>query len=156
MPKFLVVIVLFLAITLVIFRFSELQQVVFTLQQANIWFVLLAIAAEGGLMLIMGTIFHSIYSLLGLNETRKRLTLLGLASSFLGVVTTSAALGGLAMFVADARKRGHPSGKVTVAGALYFLLDYAAFFCILPLGIIVLIRRNNLGAGQICWRGWRG
>lgn len=149
MPKFLVVIVLFLAITLVIFSFSELQNVVFTLQQANIWFVILALIAEGAWMLVVGAIFHSIYSLLGLKETRKRLTLLALASSFLGVVTTSAAVGGLANFVADGRKRGHPTGKVTVAGALYFLLDYAAFFCVLPLGIIVLIRRNNLGVVQV-------
>lgn len=148
MPKFLVVIVLFLAITLVVFSFSELQSVVFTLQQANIWFVLLALAAEAAWMLMLGAIFHSLYSLLGLRESRRRLTGLGLASTFLGVVTTSA-VGGLAMFVADGRKRGHPSGKVTVAGALYLLLDYAAFFCVLAVGIVVLIRRNNLGVGEI-------
>jgi hypothetical protein len=53
------------------------------------------------------------------------------------------------MFLADGRKRGHPSGKVTVAGALYLLLDYAAFFCVLAAGIVVLIRRNNFGAGEI-------
>jgi hypothetical protein len=53
------------------------------------------------------------------------------------------------MFVADARKRGHPTGKVTVAGALYLLLDYAAFFCVLALGTVVLIRRNELGAVQV-------
>ena len=149
MPKFLVVIVLFLAITLVIFSFSELQSVVFTLQQANIWFVVLALIAEAGWMLILGAIFHSLYSLLGMQETRQRITLLALASTFLGVVTTSAAVGGLAMFVADGRKRGHATGKVTVAGALYLLLDYAAFFCVLALGIVVLIRRHNLGPVEI-------
>lgn len=149
MPKFLVVIVLFLAITLVIFSFSELQNVVTTLQQANIWIVILALIAEAGWMLILGAIFHSIYSLLGLQETRGRLTQLALASTLLGVVTTSAAVGGLAMFVADGRRRGHPSGKVTVAGALYLLLDYAAFFCVLALGIVVLIRRNHLGGVEI-------
>ncbi|MFH1185642.1 MAG: lysylphosphatidylglycerol synthase transmembrane domain-containing protein [Chloroflexota bacterium] len=149
MPKFLVVIVLFLAITLVIFSFSELQNVVTTLQQANIWFVILALIAEAGWMLILGAIFHSIYSLLGLQETRGRLTQLALASTLLGVVTTSAAVGGLAMFVADGRRRGHPTGKVTVAGALFLLLDYAAFFCVLALGIVVLIRRNHLGGVEI-------
>jgi hypothetical protein len=149
MPKFLVVIVLFLAITLVIFSFSELQNVVTTLQQASIWIVILALTAEAGWMLILGAIFHSIYSLLGLQETRGRLTQLALASTLLGVVTTSAAVGGLAMFVADGRRRGHPSGKVTVAGALYLLLDYAAFFCVLALGIVVLIRRNHLGGVEI-------
>ncbi len=148
MPKLVVVIVLFLAITLVIFSFSELQRVVLTLQQANIWIVVLALFAEALWAFVLGSIFHSLYSLLGLSEGRRRLTLLGLASTFLGVVTTSA-VGGLAMFLADGRRRGHPTGKVTVAGALYLLLDYAAFFCVLAVGIVVLIRRNNFGAGEI-------
>ena len=148
MPKFLILIVLFLAITLVIFSFSELQSVILTLQQANIWFVILAATAEAGWAFVLGSIFHSIYSLLGIVESRRRLTLLGLASTFLGVVTTTA-VGGLAMFLADGRRRGHPTGKVTVASALYLLLDYAAFFCVLAVGIVVLIRRNNLGAGEV-------
>ena len=148
MPKLLVVVVLFLAITLVIFSFSELQNVVLTLQQANVWIVLLALVAEGGWMMNLGAIFHSIYGLLGLQESRRRLTLLGLASTFLGVVVTSA-VGGLAIFLADGTKRGHPPGKVTVAGALYLLLDYAAFFCVLAVGIVVLIRRNNFGVGEL-------
>jgi hypothetical protein len=53
------------------------------------------------------------------------------------------------MFLADGRNRGHPSGKVMVAWALYLLLDYAAFFCVLALGTVVLIRRNSLGTIQI-------
>jgi len=149
MPKFLVVVVLFLAITLVVFSFSELQSIVYTLQQANLWYVLFAVLVQGAWMLGLGAILHPVYMLLGLRESRRRLTLVALASMFVGVVTSSFALGGLATFVADARKRGHPTGKVTVAGALYVLLDYAAFFCILALGIVVLIRRNNLGTIQV-------
>ncbi len=51
--------------------------------------------------------------------------------------------------MADGRDRGHPSGKVTVAGALYALLDQAAFLCVLALGIAILIRRNDLDAAEI-------
>ena len=148
MSKFAIIIVLFLAITLVVFSFSELQNVIFTLQRANAWFVLLAVLTEAGWAFVLGTIFHSIYSALGMQESQRRLVLVGLASTFLGVVTTGA-VGGLAMFLADGRKRGHPTGKVTVAGALYLLIDYAAFFCVLAVGIGVLIRRNNLRAGEI-------
>ena len=148
MPKFVVLIILFLAITLLVFSFSELQRVVLTLQQANFWFVLLAIIVEMGWAFVLGSIFHSLYSILGIRESKRRLTFLGLASTFLGVVT-STAVGGLAMFLADGRKRGHPSGKVTVAGALYLLMDYAAFFCLLAGGIVVLVRRNYFGAGEI-------
>jgi uncharacterized protein (TIRG00374 family) len=58
-------------------------------------------------------------------------------------------VGGLAMFISDGRSRGHAPGKVTVAGALYLLLDEAAFLCVLAFGLVVLVRRNNLGPGEI-------
>ena len=149
MRKFLVVVVLFLAISVVILSFSELHDVVLTLQRAKAGFVLLAVLTETAWILVLGRIFHAIYSLLGLEESKEHMTLLASASSFVGVVAAGAAVGGLAMFVLDGRRRGHPAGKVTVAGALYMLLDEAAFLCVLALGIVVLIRRNHLGAVQI-------
>jgi len=44
MPKLLTLIILFLAITLVIFSFSELQDVVNTLERADAGFVVLAVS----------------------------------------------------------------------------------------------------------------
>jgi len=41
-----------------------------------------------------------------------------------------------------------PTGRVTVVGVLYILFDYLAFFCVLTLGFIVLIRRNNLNPAK--------
>lgn len=149
MPKLLILILLFLAITLVIFSFSELQDVVQTLRQANAWFVALAVLIEAAWYVVLAGIFQSLYAVLGMRETRWRLTLLAAAGSFVGVVTPSAGVGGLAIFIADGRARGHASGKVTVAGALYAILDQAALLCVLALGFIVLIRRNHLGAGQV-------
>jgi uncharacterized protein (TIRG00374 family) len=149
MPKLLILAVLFLAITLVIFSFSELQDVVATLQNADAGFVALAVLVEALWYFVLAWIFQSLYSLLGLREGLWRLTLLAAASSFVGVVTPSAGVGGLAIFIADGRGHGHASGKVTVAGALYAILDQAAFLCVLALGFIVLLRRNHLGAGEI-------
>ena len=98
---------------------------------------------------VLGWTFQSIYAALGLSESRRRLTLVAAASGFVSIVTPSAGVGGLALFVADGRSRGLASGKVTLAGALYILLDQAAFLCVLALGMAVLIRRNNLGPGEI-------
>jgi uncharacterized protein (TIRG00374 family) len=58
-------------------------------------------------------------------------------------------MGGVALFAAEAHRRGHPTGKVTVAAALFLLLDQAAFLVILALGLIVLVRRNDLDASEI-------
>ena len=149
MRKLLILVILFLAVTLVIFSFSELKDVVDTLQRANPWFLALALLVQAAWFFVLGWIFQSIYGVLGLLESKKRLTLVAAASSFVSIVTPSAGVGGLAIFLADGRARGHASGKVTVAGALYLLLDEAAFLCVLALGILVLIRRNHLGAGEI-------
>ncbi len=149
MRKVLVVVLLFLGITLVIFRFSELQDVVQTLQRADGWFVALALLIQAAWFLVLGWMFQSIYAALGLRESKERLTQLAAAGCFVGIVAPSAGFGGLAVFIADGRHRGHPSGKVTVAGALYALLDQAAFLCVLAVGIIVLVRRKHLDAAEI-------
>ena len=149
MRKVIVVVIILLAVGLVIFSFSELKEIVATLQQANPWFLGLALLVQALWLFVFGSVFQSIYAALGLKESRRHLTLVAAAGSFVSVVTPSAGVGGLALFVADGRARGLASGKVTVAGALYVLLDEAAFLCVLAVAMVVLIRRNNLGAGEI-------
>ncbi len=149
MRKLIVAIILILAVSLVIFSFSELQNVLATLQRANPWFLALALVVQTLWFLVLGWIFQSIYAALGLKENIPRLTLVAAAGSFVSIVTPSAGVGGLALFVADGRSRGLASGKVTLAGALYVLMDQAAFLCVLAVAMVVLIRRNNLGAGEV-------
>ncbi len=149
MRKLLILVILFLAVMLVIFSFSELKDVVDTLQRADPWFLALALLIQAVWFFMLGWIFQSIYGVLGLKESKERLTLVAAAGSFVSIVTPSAGVGGLAIFLADGRARGHAIGKVTLAGALYILLDEAAFLCVLALGMVVLIRRNHLGAGEI-------
>ena len=149
MRKLLIVIVLFLAVTLITFRFSELQEVIQTLRQADAWFVALAILIQAGWFVALGLMFQFIYRLLELRESMERLTQLVAAGCFVGVIAPSAGFGGLAIFMADGHDRGHPSGKVTVAGALYALLDQAAFLCVLAVGLVILIRRNHLDAAEV-------
>jgi uncharacterized protein (TIRG00374 family) len=56
---------------------------------------------------------------------------------------------GIAVFVSEARTRGYPSGKATLAGALFLFVDQIAFLFVLALGWVVLIRRNDLNVGEI-------
>jgi uncharacterized protein (TIRG00374 family) len=55
----------------------------------------------------------------------------------------------MALFIHEAKRRGHSTGRVTAAGVIYLLTDYAGFLCILSLGIIVLLRRHNLNTPEI-------
>jgi uncharacterized protein (TIRG00374 family) len=149
MRKFIVIVVLFLGVALVILRFSELENIITTLQRANPGYLALALVVEGAWFFVLGWTFQSIYGLLGLTESRRRLTLVAAAGSFVNIVAPSAGMGAIAIFISNGRERGHPSGKVMVAGALYLLLDEAAFLCVLAVGMVVLIRRNHVGAGEI-------
>jgi uncharacterized protein (TIRG00374 family) len=149
MRKFMVVVILFLGVTFVILYFSELQQIITTLQKANPWYLVLAIAIQGIWLAVVGLTYQSIYSLLGLKESRRHMMVLAVAANFVNIVTTSAGVGGVALFINDGQRRGQSSGKVTVAGALYLLIDEAAFLFVLALGTIVLIRRNRLSDGDI-------
>ncbi|MFZ5912217.1 MAG: lysylphosphatidylglycerol synthase transmembrane domain-containing protein [Chloroflexota bacterium] len=149
MQKFLVVLVLFLGIAFIILSFGELEKIAETLEQGNLWFLALALAIEFGWFVILGRTFQSIYRLLGLTEGTRHLTLVAMAANFVNVVAPSAGVGGIALFITDAKRNNHPPGKVTVAGALFLLFDYAAFLCVLALGLVVLVRRNNLTTGEI-------
>jgi hypothetical protein len=55
----------------------------------------------------------------------------------------------VALFAAEARRRGHPAGHATAAAGLVYLADMAAFVCVLALGMVVLIRRGGLTAGEV-------
>ena len=75
--------------------------------------------------------------------------LVATAANFVNVIAPSVGIGGMAVFLDDAVRQNHPTGRVTVVGVLYILFDYLAFFCVLALGFIVLIRRNNLNPGEL-------
>ena len=149
MRKFLVVLIIFLAVALVILSFSELEQTIETLQRGNLWYLLLAFLIQIGWFFLVGITYRSIYRLLGMRESIPNLTKVAAAATFVNVVMPTAGVGGIAIFVNAAKKDGHPTGRVTLAAALFVLFDYAAFLAVLALGWIVLLRRNDLNAGEI-------
>ena len=102
MRKFLVVLILFLGVAFVILSFSELERIVATLRQGNLWFLGLALVIEFGWFIILGLTFQSIYFLLGLRDEVRRLTLVAVAANFINVVAPSAGVGGVALFISDA------------------------------------------------------
>jgi len=149
MRKFLVLLILFLGVIFIIFSFSELERTIATLQQGNLWYILLAFLIQIGWFFLVGITYRSLYRLLGMSESISNLTKVAAAATFVNVIMPTAGVGGVAIFVNAARKDGHPTGRVTLAAALFVLFDLAAFLAVLGLGMIVLIRRNNLSAGEI-------
>ncbi len=149
MRKTLFVVVLVLAFVFVIFSFSELESIINTIKRGDWRFIGLGLIIETVWLYNLATTFRALYRLVGLEEDSRHLVLVAAAANFVNVIAPSAGIGGIAVFLDDAKQRNHASGRVTVVGALSVLFDYVAFLCILALGWVVLIRRNNLNAGEI-------
>ncbi len=149
MRKFIFIIVTFLGAAFVYLSFGELQVILKTLQQGNFWFVLIALIIEFGWFAIAGLTFRSIYHVLSIDETVYKLSLLAAAANFVNIVAPSAGMGGMAIYISNAHRRGLSQGKITIASMLYIFLDYIAFMVVLTLGLIVLFRRNDLHGTEL-------
>ena len=149
MRKVIIPLVLLLAVGFIVLRFSELENIVDTLHHSNYRFLIAAVIIEFIWLYNSATVYRLLYRLVGLKENSLHLVLVATAANFVNVVAPSVGIGGMAVFLDDAQRQNHSTGRVTVVGVLYILFDYMAFFCILALGLIVLVRRNNLNAGEI-------
>jgi uncharacterized protein (TIRG00374 family) len=149
MRKFIIALVLFLAVAFVIIRFSEFKNIINIIHHSNYRFLIAAVIVEGIWFYNSATDYAVLYRLVGLKQKASHLILVATAANFVNVIAPTAGIGGMAVFMDDARRHDQPTGRVTVVGVLYVLYDYMAFFCILALGVIVLIRRNNLNVGEL-------
>lgn len=149
MRKFILAVIILLAILFTISRFTEVQQMVSTLQQGDPLFILLAIATMVFWYFVLATFFRLIYRNLGVEEKTSHMVLLVLAANFVNIIAPSGGVSGITVFLSDARKRGRSIGRITIAGALYVLFDYLGFLVVLTLGLAVLARRNTLHWAEI-------
>jgi uncharacterized protein (TIRG00374 family) len=149
MKKIAILLVIFLAAAFVYLSLGEIESIVQTLQQGNIWFIGLAILIQCGWFVMSGFIYLSLYRILGMDGTIQKMTLMSAAANFVNVIAPSAGMGGMAVFISSAKRNGQSTGKVTVVSMLFILLDYVAFLCVLTLALIVLIRRNDLRPSEI-------
>jgi len=149
MRKLIVAIVLLLTILFVVTRFADIEQVVRTFQRGDPRWLAMAVGVHLLAIVNLGLLLRSIYRVLGMEEGAGRLMLVGVASTFLTVVTSSGGWGGIAVFVADGRRRGLSTGRVAVAAAMYYLFDFVSALIVISLGLIVLLRRNRLEGGEL-------
>lgn len=149
MRKPVFIAILLLGVFFVITRMAEVEEIVRTSQQGDWRFFLLALTAVLAWLINVAVSYKTIFQATGIDEKFIKLILLAAAANFVNVVAPSAGVGGMAVFVSEAQRRGYSTGRVTMAGVLYVLFDYAGFLCVLFLGLIVLIRRHNLTAAEV-------
>lgn len=144
MRKLILAAALILAGVFFISHFTEVEKAANTLRNGDWRFVVLAILFEVLWLWGMGKTYQSIYRLLGIQEDHKHMLSVAAAANFASVVAPSGGMSALAVFMADAKRRGHPVARITVAGAMYLLLEYTSILLAFGVGIIALLRRNNL------------
>lgn len=149
MRNFLLAVLLLLVLAFVITRLAEMQQIAAVLRRGDARWISLALAVQLVWIVNVGISLRSIFRVLGAQERMRDLIAMAMVVNLVSVVTPAVGMGGMAYFIRSARRRGHPSGRATTAAAMYLLYDYFAALVVIGLGLIVLIRRNQLTGGEV-------
>jgi hypothetical protein len=88
------------------------------------WFIVLAMFLQLIWFLVAGLNYKTLYKLLGLDETVRKLVLLNASANFVNTIAPTGGAGGMAVFISAASKDGHPVGKVTVASMLFLFVEF--------------------------------
>jgi uncharacterized protein (TIRG00374 family) len=141
--------ILLLAFVFITTRFTEVNQVMTTLQQGDWRWLILAAIVQLIWMLNVATSIGSLYRLMGVREKVTRLAPMAAAANFVNVVAPSLGIGGMGIFIQDGRKKRIPSGLVTTAGALYILYSYVSVLFVLAISLAVLFQHDELNSTEL-------
>ena len=140
-------------IIFIITQIQDFGSIVETVKRSYLRFLFLAIAVQGVWLLNVAALYRTIYRVLGIDESIIHMMLIAAAANFVNVVTPTAGVGGMAIFISEARRKEYSSGRTTVASAMFVLFDYAGFLLVLALGLIVLFRRDKLQIPELTASG---
>jgi hypothetical protein len=149
MRKFLLALALLFGIAFFFTQFAEIQEVLATVRRANPRWLALAVGVQIVWLLNVAASFRSLYRLVGVRERIEHLFQVAAAANFVSVVMPSLGVGGMAIFLVDGRRRGHPTSRVGTACALWVVYDYLGFLIVLTIGLIILIQRNQLRLAEL-------
>ncbi|MFC1996611.1 YbhN family protein [Chloroflexota bacterium] len=140
----------------VIFILTQIQDfgsIVDTVKRSDLRFLFLAVVVQGIWLLNVAALYRAIYRVLGIEESLIQMMVTAAAANFVNVVTPTAGVGGMAIFISEARRKDYSSGRTTVASAMFVLFDYIGFLMVLALGLTVLFRRDKLQVTELAASG---
>jgi len=149
LKKFVVALILLLAIVFLIGRFSELKEIGLVLRQGHILFLTMAVLLEIAWMVVLGSSFQTLFGIVGIRKSLLPLTRLVTAVNFVNIVAPSAGVSGMAVIYSDATRNGHSSARVTVGSLLFLLFDYFGLLSIIFIGLVILFIYHKLSVTDI-------
>jgi uncharacterized protein (TIRG00374 family) len=153
MRKILITLVMVAGAVFIITQFEELGNIIDTVRRGDVRFLLVAVLAEGLWLVNVAALYRAVYRVLGIEERLPDMILASAAANFINVVTPTVGVGGMAVFISEARRKNYSRARTTVASALYLLFDYAGYLAVLALGLLVLFRRGQLQTTELLATG---
>lgn len=130
-------------------RVAELEQVIDSFREGDPAWLALAVGVQLIWLVNVAASFWVIYRILGLREKFAHLGLVAVSAQFISVVAPSGGMGGIALLVADGKKRGLPTGRVTTGGALFVFGEQSSLLAVVALGLFFLFRLNQLSTASV-------
>ncbi len=149
MRKFILGLIVLLTVLFVISRIAEMQELAAVLRRANPGLLALAVLAQMLWFPCAAQSYRVIYARLGLRESFADMLRLTTAATFIGVLTPSGGMSALAVFLANARRRVHPVGRVLVGSILYLLCEYLVLLSLVAISAAILLRRDLLQGVEV-------
>ncbi len=137
------------ALFTVVQRFGNIKELARTLSHAQMGPLLVAVLLQILTLINQPALYQSLYGLFGIPLRWRDLAPLVWAGHFINVATPSAGLGGTALLLADARRRGLDVSRVSLANSLYFLLNFAWFAVLLAFGLSALWVWHHLNSAEL-------
>jgi uncharacterized protein (TIRG00374 family) len=142
--KFIFAVLLLLFGLLLVHKWGQIELLLHTLRRGRIEWVIVAVLLQVGTMINQPALYQSLYGLLDLPIRWRELAPVVWAAHFVNIVTPAAGLGGTSLLFDEARRRGFDLGRVTLANALYFLLNFIWFVILLGFSLLMLFFWHDL------------
>lgn len=149
MRKFIIGMILLLGVIFLFSRMAEVRSIGHVIREGHWYYLSLAFILEILWIVNIAFIYWFIYRRLGIREKIDTLLLASSGAYFANVVAPTGVASGMAVLISTARRRGYSTGRTTIAGLLFLILDYTGFILILGVGLFVLFRRDTLNIPEI-------
>jgi len=149
MRRLLILLAISLGAFFIFSRVAEVEQVIDSFREGDPAWLALAVVVQFVWMLNVTASFWIIYRILGLREQFFHLGLVAMSAQFVSVVAPSAGMGGMAVLIADGKKRGLRPGRVTTGGGLFVFFEQTSLLAVVLLGLFLLFRLNQLSTSSV-------
>ncbi len=128
-----------------LFRYREaVLQALWVLREGEWLWVGLAFLFQLGWLVHTAFLLWGLYRALAIPESPFRLAVIVISSLFINLAAPTGGVSGVAIFAADAHRRGRSASRALVAGTLYIFFEHSGFLAVMFVGLWVLLRRGRL------------